>query len=157
MLPLTQIVCVLLAGPTCGPQAAAEKSDKQDKRPRVRLELRRAEEEPAEGLTEATVERTKKKVYLHKKADATNEDVAGARVLQDAKQRLSIEITFTEAGAKKMARVCEEHQKRPLAIIADGKVITAPIVYSKFSKRVEISGEFTKEAAERIVKAINGK
>jgi preprotein translocase subunit SecD len=154
MIPLTQIVCVLLASLTCAPQAAA---DKPDKRPRVRLELRRAEAEPAEGLTEATVERTKKKVYLHKEADATNEDVAGARVIQDARQRPSIEITFTAAGAKKMARVCEEHQERPLAIVVDGKVISAPIVHSKFSTRAEISGMFTKEEAERIVKAINGK
>jgi preprotein translocase subunit SecD len=154
MALLTQIVCVSLASLTCTPQASA---DKPDKRPRVRLELRRAEAEPAEGLTEATVAGTTKKVYLHKEADATNEDVAGARATEDIRGRPSIEITFTEAGAKKMARLCEQHHKRPLAIVVDGKVISAPIVYGKFSTKAEITGMFTKEEAERIVKAITGK
>ena len=127
-----------------------------DDKPKVKVEFRRAEKTAAEGLTEATVAGTKDKVYLHKTADLTGADVASARVAGDAKDP-TIEITFTEAGAKKAAKLSEDHADKPIAIVVDGKVLAAPVVRAKLGATIRITGHFTEEDAARIVKAINGK
>ena len=122
----------------------------------VRIEFRRAEAEPAEGLTEAVIPGTTDKIYLYKLADVTNADIAKARSILDDQQKPAAEITFTAAGAKKMAKISELQIGKPLAIIIDGKVISAPVVRSPFSERAMISGNFTVKDVEKIVKRING-
>ena len=154
MARLTQMVCLLLASLLGVPQAGA---DKPDKKPRVRLEFRRAETKPAEGLTEATEMGPGVKVYLRKMADITNEDVAEARVAEAALGRPALEFIFTKEGARKMARLTEQHQDKPVALVVDGKVLSAPTVRGKLSTKAMITGRFTKEEAERIVRGLTGK
>ena len=132
-------------------------SARPDEKPKVKVEFRRAETKSAEGLTEAIVVGTRDKVYLHKTADATNADIAEARAVVDDNNKTFIEITFTKEGAKKMAALSEAQRDKPLAILVDGKVISAPIVRAKFSARAQITGKFTKEEVEKLVKAINAK
>jgi preprotein translocase subunit SecD len=132
-------------------------TEKTDAKPRIKLEFRRAESKPAEGLTEKTVVGTTKKVYLHKTADATNEDVAEAGVAKDDQEHPTIEITFTEQGAKKMAKLSEQHKGKLLAIVIDGRVISAPIIRDPFSAKAVITGMFTKEEAEKLARGIKGK
>jgi preprotein translocase subunit SecD len=135
---------------------APVRADKPDEKPKVKIEIRRAETKAADGLTEATVAGTTEKVYLHKAADATNADVAGARVVENG-GKPAIEVTFTKDGAKKMAALCEQHLDKPVAILIDGKVVAALVVKEKFSERAQISGTFTKEEAEKIAKGLTGK
>ena len=124
----------------------------------VKFELRRAESKPAPGLTEAEVAGTKDKVYLHKDVAITNKDIAATRATADASNKPAIEITLTKEGQKKFAELSREHQGRPLAIMADGKVLGAPTVRGKISgDRAVIHGNFTKEEAERIANGIRQK
>lgn len=131
--------------------------DKPKDKPAVKLELRRAEKEPAEGLTEATVEGSKDKVYLHKTAELTNDDIAKAEVSEDERKQPCISITFTKEGSAKINKITEEHKNKPLAILVNGKVISAPVIKSVISDKAMITGKFTKEEVERIVKGIKGK
>jgi preprotein translocase subunit SecD len=124
--------------------------------PKTKVEFRRAETAAADGLTEATVVGTKDKVYLHKTAELSGEDVASARVGGEPKNP-TIEITFTEAGAKKAAKLSADHQNKPVAIVVDGKVLAAPVVRVELGAAISISGHFTAEEAAKIVKAIGGK
>ena len=55
--------------------AATAWADKPDDKPKVKIEFRRAETKPAEGLVEAAVPGSKEKIYLHKEADATSADI----------------------------------------------------------------------------------
>ena len=127
-------------------------------KPRVTFELRRAEGKPAGGLTQATVAGTRDKVYLHKEAVLTNQNIASARVATDVEGKPAVEITLTEEGQKKLAKLTEDHQGKPLAILVAGKVISAPIVREKIDgDKVLIGGRFTKEEAERIAKGIRVK
>jgi hypothetical protein len=128
-----------------------------DERPRTQVEFRRAENEPGEGLIEATVGGTDQKVYLHKTADAHGEDIAEARAGADGGQRPALEITFTEAGAAKMAKLTEQHKGKPLVLLVDGKVISAPVVQTVFSRNALLTGDFTRETLEDLVRRINGK
>jgi preprotein translocase subunit SecD len=139
------LCCVTLA-------AWAAAADK----PAVKVEFRRAEVKPAEGLTEATVKGTEQKVYLHKVAELTNDDITGAGVIADKKATV-VEVELTTAGQKKLAQLTKEHLGKPLAILIDGKVIAAPVVKAEITGNARINGSFTREEAERIVKGIKGK
>jgi preprotein translocase subunit SecD len=132
-------------------------ADDPDDTPKVKFEIRRAETRPAEGLVEAAVPGTKEKIYLHREADATNKDIADASVTEDPRKKPAVEVVFTKDGAKRMAAMSERHIDKPVAILVDGKVVSAPVIKGKFAERAVISGEFTKEEAERIVKGLGGK
>ena len=144
---------------------------KSTPQPGVKVEFRRAENQPGEGLVEAAVAGAAQKVYLHASADVTNADIAEARAAFDSQQKPVVEITFTEEGAKKMATLTAEHRNKPLAILVDGKVIGAPplaiqvdgqvlgapVVRDTISQQAQITGNFTQEEVDRIVRGINGK
>ena len=122
-----------------------------------KLELRRAETKPAEGLTEAKVAGSDEKVYLRKEAEVTEKDVTQAQAVEH-KGTFVIEIVLTKEGQKKLAKLTEEHVDKPLAILVDGKVIAAPVVRDKVpGEKAIITGNFTKEEAEKIAKGIKDK
>jgi preprotein translocase subunit SecD len=124
---------------------------------KITVEFRRAETRPADGLAEATVEGTNQKVYIPKKSDATTADIAEARAALDGGGKPALDITFTKEGAKKMAALSEKHRDKPLAILINGKVVSAPVMREKFGERAQINGAFTQEEIEGLVKAINAK
>jgi preprotein translocase subunit SecD len=153
MTLLTKAPAVALVFLCCIAWASAA----QPKNAGVKFELRRAETKSAEGLTEATVTGTKSKVYLHKEAPITNKDIARAEPRTDNGNKPAVQIVFTEEGRKKLAKLTEEHQGRPLAVMVNGKVICAPIVRDKISGgQAVVSGNFTMEEAESIAKGIKG-
>lgn len=121
---------------------------------KVKVEFRRAETKNAEGLVEAKVEGTRTKVYLHKEADATNKDIASARVFEGDNKKVLIEVTFTKDGAKKIATLSGEHKGKPVAVVIDGKVVCAPVLRAPLTDKAQISGSFTKDEAEKIVKGL---
>jgi preprotein translocase subunit SecD len=124
---------------------------------KVTVEFKRAETKPADGLTEAIIQGTNRKVYLPKRADATRADIARASVELDLNMKPVIDIIFTDAGAKKLKALTEKHRDKPLAIVVNGKVLSAPVVKGTFGDRAQITGSFTTAEAEAIVKAINEK
>ena len=58
-------------------------AQKQEDKPRVKIEFRRAETRPGEGLTEATEPGTNKKIDLRNTPDVTNADIAESRPGQE--------------------------------------------------------------------------
>jgi hypothetical protein len=117
--------------------------------------IRLAEAEPGDGLVEAMIAGTDEKVYLHKSVVVAATDIADARLTLDANGNPAIGIAFTEEGSKKLADVSEKHIGKRLAILVDGDVISAPTVRAKISKNAQITGNFTKSEAVRMVKALN--
>lgn len=124
--------------------------------PKTRVELRRAEAAPAEGLVEAVVAGTSQKVYLHKAAALTGADIASAKTAGGATDP-AVELTFTEAGAKKAAKLSEDHAGRPVALVVDGKVLAAPVIRAKLGASVRLTGGFTAAEAAKLVKAIESR
>jgi preprotein translocase subunit SecD len=124
--------------------------------PAAKVEFRRAEYKPAEGLTEAAVAGTDKKVYLHKRVELTNKDIAKAQVIEDKPTGPAVEITFTEDGQKKAAKL-SGHADKPVAILVDGKVLSAPVVKGRFGPKVLITGKFTRAEAKKLAASIQGK
>lgn len=120
--------------------------------PKTRVEVRRAETAPADGLVEAVVTGTTQKVYLHKAAALTGADIATAKAAADG-----VELTFTDAGAKKAAKLSEEYADKPVALVVDGKVLAAPIIRAKLGQTIRLTGSFTAEEAAKLVKAIESR
>lgn len=124
----------------------------------IRFELRRAEREPARDLVEAAVERSGEKVYLYKEVLLTNSDIVEARVVEGfTVGDFSIDVTFTREASERVANATAQHIGKPVAILFDGKVVSAPILRDRLSDRAQISGSFKKEEAERVANGINGK
>jgi preprotein translocase subunit SecD len=149
---------VVLLVTVCPLSALPAAEDKKDTKAAVKFEIRRAEDKPAEGLEEATVGDSKKKVYLHKKAELTREDVAAASAIKDSVSgRLAVSVDLTKEGANKMRKLSEDWKGKRLAILIDGKVVIAPLVNSTLDDKIEISGKLTKEEVETLVKSLNAK
>lgn len=130
------------------------RAEEKDKEKTVRIEFRRAETEPGKDLTEAQVAGSTKKVYLHKTVEIEVIDVASAKLIEDSQMNPAIELVFTKEGAKKMASLSEKQMGKPIAILIDGKVVSAPIVRASISQKAQITGKMTKEEAEKIVRSI---
>ena len=121
----------------------------------VSLEFRLAQFEPAEGLTEQTVQGSDRKVYIQDEAVLSNADVASATVLSDPEKQLVILLKFTASGAKRFSQATAEHVMKPIAILVDGNVVSAPVVREKISGgKAQISGSFTEDEAMRIAEGI---
>ena len=128
-----------------------------DEKKDVKLEIRAAEKAPAEGLTEATVEGTNQKIYLHKEAAITNEDIADARAARDDAGNPMVQITFTKEGAKKAEELTKQQKDKWIAILVDGKVVSAPMVTGVISEKAQITGTFTRDRVEKLVQALKPK
>jgi len=121
----------------------------------IRFEVRLAEDRPSAGLREARIAGSDRVVYLHQEIIATNGDIAQSSVVQgDGPSRFGIAVQFNAAGTRKMRQATASHVGRPVAILIDGDVVTAPVLRSSISTSAVISGDYTKAEAERIVSGI---
>ncbi|MBW1750225.1 MAG: hypothetical protein JRJ37_05935 [Deltaproteobacteria bacterium] len=123
----------------------------------VTLEFRLGSQSPMEGLTEMTVVGTDQKVYISQDVVVSSNDIASARVIEGFGSP-QILIVFTRVGAEKFSGATENNIGKPLGIVIDGQLFSAPIVRQTISSpRMIISGRFTQEEALSIVNEINNK
>ena len=122
----------------------------------VTLEFRPGSQSPENGLTEMTVPGSKTPVYISEDVALSNADVQSARVLTGPNGQ-QIEIVFTKVGAERFAATTERLIRKPLGILVDGKLISAPVVMDKISGgKAIITGSFSEEEAKRIADGITG-
>lgn len=121
----------------------------------VRFEVRLAEDHPGAGLHEARVAGSDRVVYLHQQIVVTNSDVEQSRVVPgEAPSRFGVDVQFNAAGAQKMRHATQGHIGRPVALLIDGDVVTAPVLRGPISTSAVVSGSYTRAEAERIVNGI---
>ncbi len=89
-----------------------------------------------------------------KKTVCTGADLKGTFPGTDQYGKPAVNIEFTNEGAKKFASATESSIGRPLAILLDGKIISAPKVNSAiYDGRAQITGGFTiNEMRDLVVK-----
>ena len=123
----------------------------------VTLEFRPGSQSPGPGLTKMTVPGSERTVYVSDDVLLSNADVESAHTVSGPSGP-QIEIVFTKAGAKRFTKATEQNIMKPLAILVDGKLLSAPIVREKITgRRAVISGQFTEQEARRIADGIVGK
>ncbi len=122
----------------------------------VVMEMRLAEEEPGEGLTRMTMTAWGETdaFYLHEEVLMDNRDVESASVTMWG-DHPAVEILFTPQGGEEFARLTSENVGKRMAIIVNGRLVTAPIIRASVtSGRAIINGEFTEDEAQRIARGL---
>jgi preprotein translocase subunit SecD len=124
--------------------------------PSTRLEFRRAESQATPGYTKRKIERQNQSVFVHDEADfaVTAADIDKVQVEPDELKFPSVVVFFSQAGADRMGRLTGSQVDKPLAILVDGKLVSAPIIRSRITRAAIISGRFTQEEAERLAGAL---
>ena len=83
-----------------------------EKKPEIiRVEFRLAETEPAEGLTQMTIPGLEQKFYVQDEVLLSNEDIQFAFPVKRQEHSV-IELTFTEDGTEKFARITRENLEK---------------------------------------------
>jgi SecD-like export protein len=121
----------------------------------VRFEVRLAETQPVPGLIVARVADSRRVIYLHPEMIVTNDDIAQAAVVQDGLDRFGVSVELLQSGAQRMQQATANHIGRPVAVLIDSEVVTAPVVRSAISNSAWITGNYTQAAAERIANGIS--
>ena len=119
----------------------------------ARIEFRWAEMNPGKKLTEAIIPKTQEKIYIHNKAILTNKDVLEAGVTRQpfrTQEVYQVDVTLVHNAAHRMTAATTGHSGLRLAMLIDGKVISAPWVQGIISDKLTISGGMTRLEAEDI-------
>jgi len=86
--------------------------------------------------------------YLVPKApDLTGDFLEDARVGFDPQQRPLVNFRFNPEGGEIFGTLTEENINKPLAIVLDENVYSAPTINSRISTRGQITGRFTSQEA----------
>lgn len=88
----------------------------------------------------------------------TASDIEAAQSETDTDGRAVVAIQFTTAGSDKMGVLSSSQLNRPIAIVLDGELISAPIVRSRISGGAWITGGpngLTPAEVARILESVN--
>lgn len=120
----------------------------------VILTFNSASETPKPGYFKMSKSGGKRSIYVSKEVLLSNTDIKSAHVIKGP-YGSQIEIQFTNIGSERFKSVTARNIMKPLAILLDGELLSAPIVREKISGgRAVISGYLTDKAAKRIADGI---
>ena len=123
---------------------------------RTTLEVRLAETEPGAGLTEDEIFGSGQKIYLHAEAIVTQDDIIRASIQEEAGgATFGVVLMFSQPGTERLEKATEAHLGKPLAILINDYIRATPVVSHKMGGSVVLTGDFTKETAQRIAAAFN--
>ena len=95
-------------------------------------------------------------VYVQKPALLDQTALQSAKLINNSRGEPQIEITFTGAGRKQFAKVTREHLHQRLAIVIDGKLLSAPTIQTEINTGTgEIAGSFSEAEAKALTAKIN--
>lgn len=93
---------------------------------------------------------------VSKQPAITEKDIVKANLVTVEDQGEQVELVLNEAGKEKFKKLTSESVDRQIAIVYNGSLISAPMVRQEISGgNVMISGNFTKEEAQKMVESIN--
>ena len=120
-----------------------------------KFELRLASYEKVKGWDLVLVQGPPKiPVWISPEVALTNADIARAWPQADA-DGFSIGFMLTEEGSLKLARLTKSHIGENVAIMIDGRVMSAPKIMAEITGgRAIINGNFTEEEAGALAKGI---
>lgn len=125
---------------------------------KAKLEFRLAKAEKTDGFDEAKV--GDMTIWMSKQAALANADIMSARAEEndiDGVTHHVVLVNLTEAGGRKMLELTDKNRGSLIAIVIDGKVLSAPRINERIKDRAQITAKFTRAEAENLAKRINGK
>jgi preprotein translocase subunit SecD len=119
----------------------------------MQFEVRLAGSDAKPGGRDAVDPGSGRTIHLDQDVVLTNRDITETRVVS-LPSGFGVEVHLTDGGAAKLRSVTADNLGRQLAIVVDGKVLTAPTVRSPIAEIGVIGGKFTREEAERLAAGI---
>ncbi|CAI8352849.1 MAG: Uncharacterised protein [Opitutia bacterium UBA7350] len=103
----------------------------------------------------ATGEIKERKMFVKRIPEATGEIVEDAFAIQSPTGSFEVNLIMTGEGAKILRAVTEKMVGKPLAIVLDGKLYSAPVVNSVLSRQAQITGGFSQREAFDLANVLN--
>jgi RNA polymerase sigma factor (sigma-70 family) len=124
---------------------------------RLVLNAPSAKAEPMTVVRPGADAKTAETLYVQKKVLLDQTDLKSASVITNQPPgKPRIQITFTEAGAKQLAKVTHQNIGKRLAIIIDGQLYSAPTIRSEIRDgKAQIDGNFSVQEANDLAAKIN--
>jgi preprotein translocase subunit SecD len=121
--------------------------------PRPKVTVHLASVEPHPGYTQGEA-RGWKTVYIAPEVVLTDDDFLSAEAVDDRFGPV-VNVTLTPEGGKKMAAFTRAHIGELVATQVDGTLMNAAKIMSVVSSSIQITGDWDKEEATRLAKALN--
>ena len=87
---------------------------------------------------------------LEREAKVTGADLKDAQIGYDENGQLAVNFELDVKGAKRFGVLTAENIGKPLAIVLEGEVQSAPVIRSKITDRGQITGNFSPEEAKEL-------
>jgi preprotein translocase subunit SecD len=117
------------------------------------VEIRPAFDEAGEGLTPAVGPFSGRPIYVSDEVLISNADFAWAASRRDD-LGWAVNFKLTDEASARFADATERMVGKRLAILVDGKVVSAPTVRSRIIGSGQITGNFTEQEAQRIAEGL---
>jgi len=108
------------------------------------LEFRLADDNDTNGWHKMKVHGSDNSVFVSSEVSLHGAHIEKVSFFKDLNGNPSVGLTLTEDGAKAMRETTSKNLKKKLAILLDGKVVSAPTIQSTISSEVQITGRFDK-------------
>ena len=111
--------------------------------------------DPSTGKEIETPESEKVTVFVKNKAEMGGKSVKSAfGALNPGELHYHISVTLHDEYGQKMSQITKDNQGKPLAIVLDNVVISAPTIQSSFGAQFQITGNFSEEEARDLASAL---
>jgi preprotein translocase subunit SecD len=121
------------------------------------LEFHLAQEDAnGSGLVPVHVKGEARIVYISPQVALDDRDIRAAEVVRDATGRPAVQIQLRASGVKKFNALVKAHYHELLAIVVANEVVSAPLIEGGLvDDRLDVTGTFTPNDAERLAKALS--
>lgn len=119
------------------------------------LEIRLAEMESEEGLEPVVFGENKMKLYLHREPLIQPGDIRESRVVKSSLGDPLVTFEIADSALENVRKTTAAHRGIPVAVLMDGKVVTAPIILDPIDHHGSFGG-MPFEIALRIAKGFVG-
>ena len=109
------------------------------------LEFRLADDAESSGWPRMPLRGSDKPIFVSPDACLNGSHIEKVSFYKDHNGRPSVGISLTDEGAKAMEATTSKNLKRRLAIVLNGKVLSAPTIQSTIAKEVQITGKFDRD------------
>ena len=97
-----------------------------------------------------------KDLQLSAKPSVSFKEISTIKKVKDLMDRNNLDITLTKEGAKKFRILTENNINKPVAIVLNKMLVSAPKIMSEIPNgRIQISGNFTEEEINEIINMRN--
>lgn len=113
--------------------------------PTQTLEFRLADDAATSGWQKMELRGSDSPIFVSGEASLNGGHIEKVSFFKDLDGRPAVGFTLTDDGAKAMEATTSENLNKKLAIVLNGKVVSAPMIRSTITKKGQITGRFDKD------------